>query len=152
MCRIMTIPRKEIIEEGEEGTYHCISRCVRRAFLCGFDKLTRQNFDHRKVWIESRLKFLASVFAIDVAGKAIQSNHLHTVLRNRPDIANSWSDQEVATRWRMLYRKGKTEKERELEIKMLSQNKKEIHKIRKRLHSISWFMKSINEYIAKKSK
>ena len=33
----MTVPRREIVKEEKVGVYHCISRCVRRAFLCGFE-------------------------------------------------------------------------------------------------------------------
>ena len=40
--------RSQIVDASEVGIYHCVSRCVRRAFLCGDDALTGQNFDHRK--------------------------------------------------------------------------------------------------------
>jgi hypothetical protein len=43
----MTIARREVITESVEGVYHCVNRCVRRAFLCGDDRYTGQNFDHR---------------------------------------------------------------------------------------------------------
>ena len=36
----MPRPRYEVVAEGEERTYHCISRCVRRAYLVGKDKVT----------------------------------------------------------------------------------------------------------------
>ena len=38
--------------------YHCISRCVRRAFLCG------EGLEHRKQWIEDRLETLSPCFAV----------------------------------------------------------------------------------------
>ena len=51
--------RNQIVDENEPGLYHCFSRCVRRAFLCGQDEYTGKNYDHRKQWIEERLEFLA---------------------------------------------------------------------------------------------
>ena len=60
-------PRHHIVADDEVGIYHCIARCVRRAFLCGDDPLTGKNHDHRKQWIRQRLQELASVFAIDAA-------------------------------------------------------------------------------------
>jgi hypothetical protein len=68
--------RREIVDNTEVGIYHCVSRCVRRAFLCGEDALTGRNFDHRKDWIRNRLEELAGAFAIDVLGFAVLSNHL----------------------------------------------------------------------------
>ena len=78
--------------------YHCIARCVRQAFLCGFDAASGKNFDHRKAWIEKRLENLASIFAVEIASYAVMSNHLHLILRLRPDIVQAWTDQEFATR------------------------------------------------------
>jgi len=54
--------------------YHCVSRCVRRAFLCG------EHYEHRRQWVEDKLLALAEVFCIDVAAYAIMSNHYHVVL------------------------------------------------------------------------
>jgi hypothetical protein len=50
-----------------------------------------------------RLCHLAGLFGIDVCSYAIMSNHLHLVLRNRPDSVELWSDAEVALRWRKLF-------------------------------------------------
>ncbi|MGH7193608.1 MAG: hypothetical protein ACREJM_08765, partial [Candidatus Saccharimonadales bacterium] len=69
------------------GVYHCMARCVRRAFLCGFDRYSGQNFDHRKTWVRQRLKQWAGIMAVDVLGFSVLSNHSHLLLRISPDIA-----------------------------------------------------------------
>ena len=94
--------RADEFDPSTIGVYHCTNRCVRQAFLCGDDPLTGVNYEHRRGWIEKRLEFLAGFFAIDVAGYAILSNHFHVILRNRPDVVETWSDGEVARRWLML--------------------------------------------------
>ena len=63
--------RKDIVAEGEVGIYHCVNRCVRRAWLCGKDPVTGRSFEHRKQWIRDRLEELAAVFELDVLGFAV---------------------------------------------------------------------------------
>ena len=63
--------RHQIVAKGEIGAYHCIARCVRRAFLCGKDAATGKNFEHRKAWARDRLRRLAEAFAIDVGAYAV---------------------------------------------------------------------------------
>ena len=58
--------------------------------------LTRNCFDRRRQWIQDRLEFLAGVFAVDVLGFSVTSNHLHVVLRNQPGVVTAWSDDDVA--------------------------------------------------------
>ena len=74
----MGYPRARLVDSSQPGFYHCISRCVRRAFLCG------DQYDHRRQWLEDRLAELLEVFAIDACGYAIMSNHLHLVLKTNP--------------------------------------------------------------------
>lgn len=106
----MANARKEIVRHEEVLTYHCTARCVRRAFLCGQDVASGRNFEHRRIWIRDRLKFLSRIFTIDVISYAVQSNHLHIVLRTRCDLAEKLSDLEVALRWFEVYPVVKTEK------------------------------------------
>jgi hypothetical protein len=142
------MPRSKYVLEGQEGVYHCVSRCVRRAYLNGFDKVTGRDFSHRKAWIVARLQFLSSIFAIKVCAYAIMDTHHHTILHVRPHIAAAWSDREVAIRWLTLYPKTKTGPT-ELQILALTNCPDRIAKLRKRLCSLSWFMARLNEHIAR---
>lgn len=99
----MTQARQEQVSLDATAFYHCYVRCVRRAFLCGEDRVTGQSFEHRKQWIVSRLKFLSYVYAIDICAYAVMSNHYHVVLHVDKARADAWTDQEVVERWLQLY-------------------------------------------------
>ena len=92
-------PRGEIVRDGEVGVYHCYSRCVRRAQLCGNDPVTGKDFEYRRDWICQFEEALAGLFGIEVAFHGELSNHIHLILRSRPDVVALWSDKEVARRW-----------------------------------------------------
>ena len=150
----MGLPRSKYVKDGQEGVYHCFSRCVRRAFLYGFDPLTNRDFSHRKAWLVDRLQYLAGVFAIEVCAYAILLNHYHTILRTRPDIVATWSDWEVATRWLILFPQHRAIGKAvtlpaEDEIRALANRPERIAQLRKRLCSLSWFMGQLNEFIAR---
>ena len=68
----------------------------------GSDPVSGNNYDHRKQWLEDRLRHFAACFGIDLLCFSILSNHFHLVLRSRPDVVASWSDTEVARRWLMI--------------------------------------------------
>lgn len=51
----MTRARNQIISTSDTPYYHCIARCVRRAFLYGEDPLTGHSFEHRRQWEIDRL-------------------------------------------------------------------------------------------------
>lgn len=150
----MGYPRSKYVREGEEGVFHCFSRCVRRAFLCGYDAVSGRDFSHRKQVLVERLQYLATVFAIEVCAYAIMGNHYHAILRIRPDIAALWSEREVAIRWLMLCPRyfGKRDPgapPAEKDIAALTLCPELIEKLRKRLCSLSWFMGRLNEYVAR---
>ena len=147
------LPRRDTIDESNVGVYHCINRCVRRAYLCGVDPVSGKNHDHRKTWIQQRLEFLAGIFAIDVIGFSVLSNHFHLILRNRPNVVDRWPDSEVAQRWWNLFPArrnddGTPATPRKSELKALAKKR---HQLRKRLSSISWMMRCLAENVARRA-
>lgn len=98
----MTKPRSEQIHADLTPYYHCMVRCVRRAFLCGEDYSTGQNYDHRKQWIVFRLRFLSYVYAIDICAYSVMSNHYYVIVHIDEKRAQGWSDREVAEYWLQL--------------------------------------------------
>ncbi|MCU7865779.1 MAG: transposase, partial [Candidatus Thiodiazotropha sp. (ex Lucinoma borealis)] len=76
----MPKPRKVQILLEETPYYHCVSRCVRRAFLCGVDSLTGKSYEHRRQWIVDRIMLLTDIFAIDTCAYTVMHNHYHVIL------------------------------------------------------------------------
>lgn len=137
----MTIPRSDQINLNATTYYHVMNRCVRRSFLCGFDKETGKDFSHRKSWILSRLKFLASIFSIEICAFAIMSNHFHLILHVDEASSKNWSQKEIIERWKRLCPINANNP-------VLQLRKTNIW--RERLSSISWFMKFLNQSIARR--
>jgi hypothetical protein len=84
----------------------------------------------------------------------VMSNHFHIVLRVRPDLAQGWSDDEVALRWRLLYpsRDEKTGLQSEPEqhdLDAITSDPERVAQLRYRLASLSWFMRCRNEPIVR---
>jgi hypothetical protein len=120
---------------------------VRRAFLCGDDPLTGVCYEHRREWIRRRLEFLAGVFGIDCLTYTVMSNHLHLVLRSRPDVVATWNDQEVARRWLKLFPKrrekdGSPAEPSKPEIDMIVNDPEVLAERRRRLSDLSWSMRA----------
>jgi hypothetical protein len=133
---------------------HTIQRCVRRAFLTGVDRQSGKDFSFRQEWIRRRLEALASVFGIDVLTYAVLSNHIHAILRNRPDVVAQWTDEEVAVRWLSVFPGQRLEElhlaqPTEIQVQTLANNPVEIKSVRSRLSDISWFMRALAEPIAR---
>lgn len=150
----MTISRETQICLEETSFYHCYVRCVRRAYLCGDDYSSGANYDHRKQWIVSRLKFLSYVYAIDICAYAVMSNHYHVVLHVDKARAESWSRTEVAERWMQLY-SGDLLVSRWLKAPASIDDAcrvavyEKIETWRARLYDIGWFMRGVNETVAR---
>ncbi len=151
----MPKPRKHLISLDATPYYHCVSRCVRRAFLCGFDRLTNTSYEHRRQWIEDRIHILAQVFAIDVFAYAVMSNHTHLGLHINKAKNLAWSDMEVCQRWHQIY-KGtvltqKYQRKEFLGEAELLAVRLLLDKWRLQLCDISWFMRALNEPIARQA-
>jgi REP element-mobilizing transposase RayT len=103
--------------------------------------------------VVDRLRRLGEVFCIDVCAYAVMSNHHHVVVRVNPDEAEALSDEAVLARWSELfdlplyverYREGRTTGEGEAEAA-----RAQIATYRERLRDLSWFMRCLNEPIAR---
>ena len=149
----MTLARKYLISTEDTPYYHVMTRCVRRAFLCGIDKYSGNNYEHRREMIVKRIKFLAGIFNINICAYAIMSNHYHLVLKI--NSTENWNEKRVLAYWSELcqpklicqnFLKNEPQSKAELEMVYIQTD---IY--RKRLMSISWFMKLLNEYIAKQA-
>ena len=162
----MTRARYSQIDLSATTYYHVINRCVRRSFLCGEDRYSHQNYDHRRQWLIDRIKLLTKIFSIDIAAYAILSNHYHLILHVNQHLAKGWSLEEVAEHWQMLflghplvddYLKNKAAQD-DADSGITENTDVDAHamaaialieKWRTRLYDISWFMKCLNEYIAR---
>lgn len=127
--------------------YHCYARCVRRAFLCGEDPYEGKNFDHRRGWFVERLREAAMAFAIDVCAYAILSNHFHVVLRVDSEMAASWSEAEVLKRYGKFFPRA-AQAARQLPA---AAKRRRVAEIREHLTDISWFMRVVNEHVARRA-
>lgn len=146
-------PRADQFDPHAICIVHTIQRCVRRAYLAGHDAHTGKDYGPRRQWIRRRLEVLAAVFGIDVLTYAIMSNHMHLVLRTRPDVVQTWSDEEVARRWLRLFPGRRLDEylgqPTVEDIRALAADSERIALIRTRLSDISWFMRSASEPIAR---
>ncbi|MEX1026846.1 MAG: hypothetical protein WD049_02390 [Candidatus Paceibacterota bacterium] len=150
------LARGEYVDPHEVQVFHAVQRCVRRAFLCGHDLVTGKSFEHRRQWIRERMEFLASVFAIDCLTYTVLSNHLHVVLRSRPDVVATWHDDDVARRWCKLFPRRRQEdgspaEPTDEELKMLTGNSVRLAEVRRRLSDVSWWMRATAENIARRA-
>lgn len=146
--------RQDVFNPLEVSTVHCIQRAVRRAMLCGYDPLTQRDYEHRRGWLRDRLQYLAGHYGIDILGYSIMGNHLHVILRNRPDVVATWSDLEIARRiWNLFPKRkesdGSPSEPKDHELKGLVFSNKEVEKYRTRLSDVSWLMRQLAEKIAR---
>ncbi|MCS3457494.1 REP element-mobilizing transposase RayT [Aeromonas sp. BIGb0405] len=151
----MTIARSRQISLQDTPYYHVVSRCLRRAFLCGEDVYSGQSYEHRRQWVVDRLGQLSRLFAIGICAYAVMSNHYHLVLKVGSVQAQGWSEREVAERWAGLFQwpllvrrwyQGGVLIEPELAVVQ-----ELIEEWRGRLYSISWLVHLLNEGLARQA-
>jgi REP element-mobilizing transposase RayT len=147
--------RKHLVCLSDTPYYHITSRCVRRAFLCGTDKSTGNSYEHRRAWIEDRLRVLSSLFSLKLCAYAVMSNHYHLVVKLNPDEANDWVDDEVLGRWTSLFRGPLIVQQYQAGVPLTPAEEETLRSMtavfRSRLSCLSWFMKCLNEPIARKA-
>lgn len=143
----MTMARARLVDVEVTRYYHCISRCVRRAFLCG------EGFEHRKQWIEDRIELLAANFAASVCGFSVMDNHLHVLVRLDPKAAKAWSNEEVVRRWLAVYPPPALDMTNARLVRAwVAAELKDESKVaayRQRLTELGWFMKALKEPLAR---
>ncbi len=147
----MPQPRKALVSVDTTPSYHVVSRCVRRTFLFGV--VDNKDFSHRRDAIVRRLSELTQLFCIDISAYAIMSNHYHLVVRLQKQRALDLSVTDVINRWSALYalpflakryadNEPLTDAEREAAQRQIDER-------RHRLYDLSWFMRCLNEPIAR---
>ena len=148
----MTTARAQLINNENVGIYHCVQRCVRRAWLCGVDEYTGQSYEHRKAWVEKQIALIGSCFAVAIHAYAVMSNHLHVVLQIDPKASLSWTDQQIAERWvRLFPPRELTDQAIKAKQNNIMANADRLAIIRNRLGNLSWLMKCLAEPIARRA-
>ncbi len=151
----MTLARNQQICLEATPYYHCVSRCVRRTFLCGYDEQSQRNYEHRRDWIEARIKELSRIFCIDICAYAVMSNHYHIVVHINQARAVDLTNADVIDRWTQLHSQPVII-QRFLSNQLSSEAeliaaKEILAQWRERLFSLSWFMRELNFEIAMKA-
>ncbi len=150
----MGYARKNLISLQDTPYYHVIARCVRRAWLWGFDEYAGKDYSHRKQWVMERLTQLCGVFPIEVCAYAVMSNHYHLVLYLDSDGARKWSREEIIERWTALFRAPNLVKRWQSGEALEAERQAAEYIIegwRCRLMDISWFMRCLNEHLARRA-
>ncbi len=151
----MTQARSKLVCIDDTPYYHITTRCVRLAFLCGTDHYTGKCFEHRREWIRDRIGELESIFAIDVAAYAVMSNHCHLVIRLTSENDFDWTDAEIVERWKRLFRLPSLVEEwltgTEQSKAVVAYVNSLIQRWKSRLCDLGWFMRCLNEFIARKA-
>ena len=151
----MPMARSRYVSLEATPYYHCIGRCVRRAFLWGKDHFSGRDFSHRKAWVVERLAELSEVFAMSVCAYAVMSNHYHVVLHVDREAAEKLSQAEVLQRWSRLFSLPTILEQclqgREQDAATRRVVDELVEQLRARLYDISWFMRCLNESIARRA-
>jgi REP element-mobilizing transposase RayT len=148
----MPYARKSMISLKDTPYYHCVSRCVRKSWLWGRDEYSNKDFSHRKVWMEDRLRQLSAVFSIDLCAYAVMSNHYHLVLHVDKRRAVEWSSKDVVHRWSQLFRLPLIVQRWQQGLASIVETTVALELVKRwraRLMDISWYMRCLNEHLAR---
>ena len=150
----MTYARKSLVSLSDTPYYHVVARCVRRAWLWGFDEYASRDYSHRKRWVLERLSELSAIFTIDICAYAVLSNHYHLVIYIDQKRTRRLTRADIVERWVRLYRApplierwrsgSASDAEREAAEAI-------IENWRARLCDLSWLMKCLNEHLARRA-
>jgi hypothetical protein len=150
----MTYARKRLVSLHDTPYYHIVARCVRRAWLWGVDEYAGKDYSHRKAWVLERLTQLSSIFAIDLCAYAIMSNHYHLVVYVDQGCARQWTQREVVERWSRLFTRpllvARWERGEGMDAEREAAERI-IERWRARLADVSWFMRCLNEHLARRA-
>ena len=149
-------PRRRLVDRRKVQVLHCWARCCRRCFLLGRDPVTGNNYDHRRQWIYDLLVELARLFSIEPAFHAEMSNHLHLVLRTRPDVVKRWSKEKVVRSWLKIAKLKRGSDDLSWEppderVRSEMADAKRVKRLRRRLCNVSWWMGALSENIARRA-
>jgi REP element-mobilizing transposase RayT len=148
----MTTARMHMVDPRVPGAYHVVSRCVRQAWLFGDGTDANGDRSHRKQWIEERIHQLAEQFAIGVYAYAVMDNHVHLVVQTDPHSTAEWSAEDIVRRWAAVcLRRFASAVELDRWVEFQLGNPSKVEEYRLRLGSLSWFMRLLNEPIARRA-
>ena len=152
----MTTPRCQLVDDATPMTYHLVSRCVRRGWLCGWDRLTRRDYSHRKHWLIKGLNQLGHAFSVNVLAYSIMSNHFHLVVHYDPTAPERWSDAEVLDRWMIAFPIKSPDGSMDVQKSDFCRRRwlkepKRLQHMRNCLGSLSAFMKYLKQPIARRA-
>ena len=150
----MTYARKTLVSLQDTPYYHVVARCVRRAWLWGMDEYAGKDYSHRKAWVLERLTQLSSIFAIDLCAYAIMSNHYHLVVYVDQARAREWTQREVVEHWARLFTRpllvARWERGEGMDAEREAAERI-IERWRARLADVSWYMRCLNEHLARRA-
>lgn len=150
----MGYARKNLVSLQDTPYYHCVARCVRRAWLWGVDEYAGKDYSHRKQWVIDRLAQLSKMFSIEICAYAVMSNHYHVVLYVNRERARNWSQRTVVEHWEQLFRLPPSVQRWKSGVASAAESdlaQRYIERWRARLLDISWFMRCLNEYLARRA-
>jgi hypothetical protein len=82
-------------------------------------------------------------------------NHIHLIVRTRPDVAQHWEDREVVRRWLVISKLKRNGADRIVEPSEAQMNRElkrpgRVAELRRRLADVSWFMGTLCENMSRR--